>query len=436
MSDERPLTTHVVAVNESLTHIAGVHIVLVFVGLVAAIGWQQLAALVLAGPSAFVLALAFADGRLPHVFVGASTDKNRLIEGDDVAIALALEADRPVARVEIELEPDDRLFSALPLRAALSLEADGPNGVMLNFTTTGWGMMRIGRLTVAARDRFGVRVRVVTHELEGPLRVHVAEPPLRTLSDPARFRQLVGSHHSDHLGVDGVELADVRPYRPGDRLRSLHWRISARKDEPWVTLRHPDRSTTVVLVIDGHVDEGWSRSDALRESVQGALALARLHLQAHDPVGLLLHGDGLRWVAPTVGTAHLHQLTDVLLELAEETWPDLPNDPRLADKLLPDNAVLLAFDRLDDEGSQPMLEALGSTGRSMHVIEPIVDWRTRREEHAGSDLAWRLLEIERAAHRQALANVGVVVSPWSEGQQLESVLTTMRRQPRLRGAVR
>ena len=45
---------------------------------------------------------------------------------------------------------------------------------------------------------------------------------------------------SGRFGTPGEDFADLRPYVPGDRLRDLSWAASARSDEPWVVVHHPD----------------------------------------------------------------------------------------------------------------------------------------------------------------------------------------------------
>ena len=66
---------------------------------------------------------------------------------------------------------------------------------------------------------------------------------LRTLVRPARTLRLVGSLISrEH--EEGIELAEVRPFRPGDRVRSVNWRASARRGDLWVATGTPNATRT------------------------------------------------------------------------------------------------------------------------------------------------------------------------------------------------
>ena len=53
---------------------------------------------------------------------------------------------------------------------------------------------------------------------------------------------------------DGVEYADIRDFVPGDRVRSINWRASARRQGLVVNERHPERNTDVVLFVDSFTD--------------------------------------------------------------------------------------------------------------------------------------------------------------------------------------
>ena len=69
---------------------------------------------------------------------------------------------------------------------------------------------------------------------------------LRALLAPARTQAALGTRRSPARG-DGLELAELRPYVPGDQLRRMHWRATARTGSPYVADRHPERSPDVVL---------------------------------------------------------------------------------------------------------------------------------------------------------------------------------------------
>lgn len=54
----------------------------------------------------------------------------------------------------------------------------------------------------------------------------------------------------------GMELAEVREYQPGDDVRFIDWKITARTDIPYVREAHVERAldTWIVLDLSGSVD--------------------------------------------------------------------------------------------------------------------------------------------------------------------------------------
>ena len=70
---------------------------------------------------------------------------------------------------------------------------------------------------------------------------------------PLETQVFVGNQVSRARG-DGIEFADIREWAPGDRVRSINWRASARRGELWVNQQHPERNTDVVLFLDTFTD--------------------------------------------------------------------------------------------------------------------------------------------------------------------------------------
>src|SRR5918992_2233130 len=59
---------------------------------------------------------------------------------------------------------------------------------------------------------------------------------------------LAGDYRSPHLG-DGSELAQVRPYVPGDDVRLLDWNVTARTGEPHVRVHLAERVLVSWLLV-------------------------------------------------------------------------------------------------------------------------------------------------------------------------------------------
>src|SRR5579875_1402125 len=64
---------------------------------------------------------------------------------------------------------------------------------------------------------------------------------------------VVGAHRSRRPG-EGTELAGIRPFQVGDRLRRINWPVSLRTGELHVTATVTDLDATVMIVVDSSTD--------------------------------------------------------------------------------------------------------------------------------------------------------------------------------------
>lgn len=74
----------------------------------------------------------------------------------------------------------------------------------------------------------------------------------RTLQLPSArraLRQRRGGHHSLLRGR-GMSLAEVRPYQPGDDVRRIDWRVTARRQEPHTRVYEEERERPVLVLAD------------------------------------------------------------------------------------------------------------------------------------------------------------------------------------------
>ena len=60
---------------------------------------------------------------------------------------------------------------------------------------------------------------------------------------------MIGHRISTHRGR-GLEFAEVRAYQPGDDIRSIDWRVTARKGKTHTRLYHEEREQPVMIVCD------------------------------------------------------------------------------------------------------------------------------------------------------------------------------------------
>ena len=110
---------------------------------------------------------------------------------------------------------------------------------------------------------------------------------------------VAGDYHSVFKGR-GVEFAEVRPYQPGDDVRTIDWNVTARMGGPYVKKYVEERDLTVFLALDvsGSLSFG-SRAILKRElAAEVAALLAFAALRNQDRVGAALVSSGLDLFLP------------------------------------------------------------------------------------------------------------------------------------------
>jgi uncharacterized protein (DUF58 family) len=109
-----------------------------------------------------------------------------------------------------------------------------------------------------------------------------------------RIRGLVtGEFRALDLG-GGMELAQVRPYQPGDDVRRIDWNVTARMPEPHVRVDVPERALTTWLLLDVSPSMTFGTADRRKADVAEGVAIAIAHLSSRrgNRLGVMTFGDG------------------------------------------------------------------------------------------------------------------------------------------------
>ena len=88
---------------------------------------------------------------------------------------------------------------------------------------------------------------------------------------------LPGEFRAHDLG-GGLELAQIRPYQPGDDVRRIDWNVTARTTVPHVRVHVPERALTSWLVLDLSPSMTFGTALRRKADVAEGVALAVGHL--------------------------------------------------------------------------------------------------------------------------------------------------------------
>jgi len=118
---------------------------------------------------------------------------------------------------------------------------------------------------------------------------------------------LAGEYLSAFKGR-GIEFEEVRPYQPGDDVRTIDWNVTARQGEPFVKLFREERELTVMQLVDVSASQtpGFhlqTKRDLISE-LSSTLAFSAI--KNNDKTGLIMFTDGIeKFVPPKKGSRHV-----------------------------------------------------------------------------------------------------------------------------------
>jgi len=243
-------------------------------------------------------------------------------------------------------------------------------------------------------------------------------PPLLAQAEQLAGTVLLGEHGRRRSGL-GDDFWQYRPVQPGDSLRMIDWRRSARSDAQFVRQREWQVAQSVMLWVDqsasmgfASAKDGASKGDRARVL---ALALSILLIRSGERVGLT--GTSL---PPRRGEAQILRLTEMLLNDDQDDYgtPEaramLPHARAvfLSDFLGDIDAVEAALLKAADRGVRgvifqildPAEESFPYEGRA---IFESMGGSLRHETRKASELRLRYLDrlAERRDRLQHLARV-------------------------------
>jgi uncharacterized protein (DUF58 family) len=383
-------------------------------GLIAGLALGRVEPIALAAPLVLAL-LAVGVVREPELSVELSFDRDRALEGEDVIATINLLATGATARVDLLVPLPPQLSSPDNAARAILLRDGEPATVELTVHCEHWGAALVGPIFVRAQDMLGMRSWEAELGGRQALRVYPREETLRSLI-PALDTQVFAGNQISRARGEGIEFADLREWRPGDRIRRVNWRATALRGSLWVNEQHLERNTDVVLFLDTFAEvKELARTTHLR-AVRAAATLAHRYLERKDRVGLVAFGGFISWLTPRAGVRQLYEIVDRLLTTDVVESYTKPGVSLLPPRTLPPKALVIALTPLFDPRTARALLDLRGRGYDLIVIE--VATPEAAETAASVPLAERLWRLSREALRWQFAEVGVPVVTWHEGDPL------------------
>lgn len=353
----------------------------------------------------------------------------RIPEGKVVEIRVIVEnqgRDIPVVRVEDPLpegfeviEGDHRAVSSLANRESLEIQYR---------VKPARGSYRLEEIDVEVSDHFGIARQRKFLPVKGRIYVHPSLDKMDRIPLRPRMTNVYSGFIPARAGGPGVEFYGVREYQPGDPIRWINWRASARSRQAlFVNQFQQERVADIGLILDTRESSdvlGRGGQSIFAHAVRAAGSLAARFLTDGNRVGMLLYGTSLNWTFPQYGKIQRQRIMDQLAGAQVGSSKAFEKLEHLPTRILPGNAQLVLISPLQQE-DVPTLIQLVVEGYALIVISPDpVQFESQRYpgDSRNLDLAVRVAQIERRQVIRKLRQAGISVLDWNTEVPLRSAL--------------
>lgn len=364
--------------------------------------------------------------RAPVVSVRVVLSADAVVEGEAVQATVTIAADGELDAASVRFDHSPGLVPADGSAAVtVHVPAGQSRDVTVRLRPVRWGVYAFGPVTVTwyGRGRLvGGLVRAEAETLRVLPRAEEFAAP-----DAHPFTRALSGAHVARVSGEGIEPNGVREYRPGDPLRRVNWRVTARRGALHVTEQRPERNAEVVLFLDTFVDRGPAGATSLDVAVRAAAGIAEHYLASMDRVGVVGFGGVLRWVLAGSGRVHRHRIVEHLLGMGTVMTYAAKDVRIIPARTLPPRALVIALSPLLDSRATGALADLARRGYGLVVVDTSPRPLLPPARTWSRDLAQRVFLVERDLLVSRLGEVGVPVVPWEGPGTLDRVLAEVSR---------
>ncbi|MFB8190903.1 DUF58 domain-containing protein [Microbacterium sp. NPDC055988] len=261
-----------------------------------------------------------------------------------------------------------------------------------------------------------------------------------------RLSGLHGAHEGARPGQGG-DFRDIHPFAPGDELRRVDWRATARAarrpGELLVRRNNTLSDSSVVIAIDtaedlGAVVAGWgadapdrSGATSLDLAREAALSIAASAIGEGDRVAYHALSSGGRSIPSGGGARHLARLRDVIAA----TGPSTDGSAYRRSPVVPSGSIVFVLSTFFDGVAAQLATRWRSAGHAVVAVDVLPtpdESRLTREQR----IALRTVLAERTDILTELRHTGIEVVPWAAPDVDAEMRLTALRQQRMRAVRR
>jgi uncharacterized protein (DUF58 family) len=259
-------------------------------------------------------------------------------------------------------------------------------------------------------DKTSVQVRPPIKNFKG-----ISLHPRNTVHSPGSIPARIGGSGTDFYGI--------REYHPGDSLRTLDWRLTARHPRKFFTKEFEQEEIAEIgLILDARRNTSLRvGEDSLFEySVNATASLAEMFLHQGHRVSLLVFGEMMLTAFPGYGKMQLHRIMNCLSKAKVERENSvLGSFDFIPIRIFPPHALITVISPLTAT-DRSFFRRLRAYGYQPFLISPDpIDFAyPTLSKDATNQLAIRAARIERRLRLNDIAQLHIPIVDWQVDQPL------------------
>jgi len=180
----------------------------------------------------------------------------------------------------------------------------------------------------------------------------------------------------------GTNFLELRPYAPGDDIRLIDWKTTAKKESLYVKeFEEEKRRRTLILIDSGKTMFAGSPKIIMDSAIKATMLIAHVVLNHNDYLSCATFSNSLKsFLKFDVGKKQYKKLINLLSGISFGEDTDIKNSLKYFKTIFKKNSLIILISTLSNrEDSMAMVQKLKSSGNTVIVLYPFEPLFSRQE---------------------------------------------------------
>ncbi len=369
--------------------------------------------------------------QLQNIVAMRKVSTARVFEDGEIDVVVRLQNRSNIAKV---IEVRDRVPEVMRIKKGANyvlMEIGPQRETEISYTIEAplRGFYTIGPVCIRVQDEFGLFHNEKEIQLYDDYLVFPKMEDIKDAMVKSRVPKIFTGAVAIRNPGEGSNFFNLREYLPGDPMRKVNWKATARQDgKMMVNEFERDAVSDVVLIVDSRQvsETGPVSRNSLVFSTRAAASLSQYFLSRRDSVGLVVYGDEIVSVDRDTGKKQLYiLLTKLAGAMAKGNTPLKIVTNRIMPHINRGSPIIIMSPLEDDPTIVDAVRDLRSRSFEVTILSPSsleFEFDARRLDRTG----YEVLKTERDIMISELRGLGAHVMDWEPDMLLTTALAGAR----------